>query len=165
MQIQLSLPHGWPVVKLDRQQLVLVPGTSPNATDLFLASGWLVPLPDNEQSWYEQALRVDMAPSVKLTIVSTTRDKTQSGWPMTVVEARASVNEGLVAEYRMAAFYTFFEYGAVVLVRGKIAERYDTYRDTLIEIMKTGAPSWQAEGEIVALADLYHPLENKPASS
>lgn len=162
MQLRLNRNESWPVIKLHRQELLLAPGSaSVAAAELFLAYGWLAPRPDAEGPWIEQALAVDVSAGFRVVKDSAQRIETESGWPLVLIFAHVERPDGQVVEQRLGAFYSFFEQCAVALVRARNAAVLSAHREAILQMLRSGQPDWQGDDEIVAVSDLYRPLEQK----
>jgi hypothetical protein len=165
MQLRLHRNESWPVIKLHRQELLLAPGSASAATaELFLAYGWLSPRPDAEGPWIDQALGVDLGAGFRVVKQNAKRLETDSGWPLFLVFAQIERPDGQVVEQRLGAFYVFLEQYGVALVRARNAAVLNAHLEAIVRMLRSGQPDWQGDDEIVALSDLYRPLEQKTGS-
>lgn len=148
MQLSIKVPSEWPIVEVGDQRVAKV------GSDVVLAWGWLVPLPDDRNAWMTRALRVDVGTDATIQVSANEARRTRTGWPFTLLEAEVHV-AGAAAEYRVGAFYELFEYGAVALARAKSRAAVDAVRERIIAALETAAPAWQADGLVVCVHDLF----------
>jgi hypothetical protein len=110
--------------------------------DLVLRWGPLFDLPDDQQRWYEDTLRLDLAPDARIDVVADVVDRTQTGWPIRIITTSTT------GRWRAHAFFAFLEHAGVVVV-----DAVD--RDSLaaaLPILRSASPRWDG---VVALADLW----------
>lgn len=155
MQLALTIPTEWPVRVIDHQRVALIAGVEPTWS-VVLAYGTLVPFPDDANAWVQRAMHVDVLPPATVKPGASETRKTKSGWQYRTLDADV-ILDGSVAEHRLAAFYRFVEYGAVVMVRARDRAVFDAQRERIFEVLATGSPDWQADGLVVCLHDLYDP--------
>lgn len=125
--------------------------------DITISVGPITVRPDEPKHWFAQ-LRTQLPPGGTLQLGRTLDMKTADGWPFRLVEGKVLV-DGAVVELRLGAFYSFFEHGAVVIVRAPDLARFEANGQTIVEILERGRPDWT--GTPVCLAALWD-VESAP---
>lgn len=97
-------------------------------------------LPDDQRAWVMDTIRGD-----GVELVSDTVDRTRTGWPLRIVVVRA------LGDWRVHAFYAFFEHAAVASWITGITGEAEVAQ--CIELARTGRPCW-TDG-VAALVELW----------
>jgi tetratricopeptide (TPR) repeat protein len=124
------------------------------APDTRIMWGPLILLPDEQRAWIDAAIRRDIPDGAEVQIVSENVGETTTGWPVRMVEvtvhpaARAPANE-----WRLVAFYAFFEHAAIAWSRASDEARYRAHRDTIRAVLLGATPDWS--GEPACLTELW----------
>ncbi len=151
MYLALPIPSEWPIKHMAGQRVAIVPGAE--KPDLLLHWGPLVLLPDEQKAWIHRTMRFE-AGKARLQVSGDSMEKTATGWPLRFVEATVlAAEDGAVLEWRLGAFYAFFEHGATALVRATNRDRYEEFAEQLKGILRRATPDWS--GEIAALSQLW----------
>jgi hypothetical protein len=109
------------------------------------------PLPDDLDAWITAVLDRDLPISATIARGPAADRATELGWPMRLVDARVARGADAL-EIRVAAFYRFFEYGAVALGRAA-APVARAQAEAALAILATAEPDWS--DEIVAVHQLW----------
>lgn len=134
MRLALTTPPQWPLRMHGEQHVAIVDN------EVVIAWGALVPRRDDGAAWVARALSVD-GHSATLRLGDNLSRATMTGWPVRLVSATVASTDGFL-EHRLGAFYSFLEYGAVVLVRARSQTALDAIRPQLDAVLITGAPAW-----------------------
>src|SRR5262245_50789490 len=135
IRLALTLPPGWVVAEHDGYRVASAPD---GAADLLY--GGLVARPDADEAWWREAPGPEGPAGAEVVIDEVERTANATGFGLTLVRGRAA------GAARLAAFYDFMEYGAVVVVRG--ASSADVRA-----ALASGRPMFS--DEIVALEDCF----------
>jgi tetratricopeptide (TPR) repeat protein len=153
MELSLEIPREWTVKEAAGRRVAVVPGHQ-GRPDLFLQWSPLILLPDDQRRWVETTLGSEVPAGARLVAGQDRMARTATGWPLRLVEATVVPLEGgEPLEWRLAAFYAFFEHGATALVRATRKERFAGELAALRQILVAGGPDFS--GEPAALAPLW----------
>lgn len=95
-----------------------------------LEVGSMVPTPFELQNWHREVVGADAAAKHQ-------SEHTRSGWPIAIYPG----------DSRVVAFFSFFEYSAIVSFAGPLS-------DQLLDTLQTAEPDWRDGGQITCLAEL-----------
>jgi tetratricopeptide (TPR) repeat protein len=129
----------------------------------------LVVTPDDVDAWTQASLQAGVPAAARVHVLRTSEHRTETGWPLRVVESEVRAAGDRVVEVRAHAFYAFLDHGAVAVARAASAAAYERGREALLAALRRGAPDFA--GPIAALAQLHDlpetaaelaPLEDPP---
>ncbi len=155
MRLQIEIPATWSRSP-DRhtgEEVASIPGNG-LTPDGRIMWGPLILLPDEQRAWIDAAIRRDIPEGAEVQIVSEIVGETTTGWPVRMVEVtvhpavRAPANE-----WRIVAFYAFFEHAAIAWSRASDEARYRAQRETIRAVLLGATPDWS--GEPACLTELW----------
>jgi tetratricopeptide (TPR) repeat protein len=160
MHLDLPFEPPWLVKAAPNDQLVaILPGGKLPVA--IVTYGPIIIRPDEPKRWRDQVVRSDLPADAKVELGRTIERETQSGWPMTLVEATATTPDGTIVECRLCALYTFMEHGSVAIVRTGDRASMATHGNAILDVLERGRPDWR--GEPACLAEVWDlEVERKP---
>jgi len=153
MRLLLELPASWARRTDGDEQVATVPGSS-TEPPLVLTSSKLIWLPDEQRSWVDRTLRQATPAGARIEVTSNVTGETTDGWPVRLVEAIVRpADNAAPLEWRMVAFYAFFEHAATAMVRATSEAGFREQHDQLRGVLLGGSPDWS--GAPVSLHELW----------
>jgi len=112
-------------------------------------------VPDRSDAWVRMTLARDITPPVQLRIDRAEELICRDGWRGNVVIGVVHSAEQIL-EYRCGVYLRLFDdLGTSVLVRAGAAGDLDAAMRELLPQVVAGSPDWRADGEVVALSQLF----------
>lgn len=96
--------------------------------------------------------------SQRLHILSDRRGPSEVGWPLRIVHATVVSGAGWSGgetEHRLVASYRFFEHKGDALLKVGNKHLFDTHRDELLALLRSGWPMWSVPAGVAVLSELW----------
>jgi hypothetical protein len=151
MRVVLTPPAGW---RLETETRMVSADPRSPAT---ITIGAIRALPDDLQAWVTEAMGADLPAGAETRILGMVKHETGKGWPWRLVDAVVVAGDKPI-ERRLGAFYRFFEYGAVALVRSPGPDIDDRLAQAAVHSLATAEPDWSSR--VVAPHQLWEGVEH-----
>src|SRR5262245_50801283 len=143
MHLHLPFESPWVVKQAaNNQYAAILPGPANAPPDVIVTYGPITIKPDEPRRWLE-TVQADIPRDTKIQWGRTIDHKTQSDWPMRLVEAQVVTLKGETVEARLCVFYTFMEHGAVAIVRAASAQQLEQHGKSVLATLEHGRPDWR----------------------
>lgn len=121
--------------------------------DVSLQLGPLRTVAGDPAELLRELLAFEIEAGGKVVLLEDETGESAVGWPLRLCHA-AVMLKNVTIEHRLCAFYRFFEYGAVAILRVRGELFFSLQKDALRELLRTGRPDW-ASGAITGLHELF----------
>lgn len=160
MRLLIVLPTNWEVSRSDRRLVAVAPSTVQGGVRIEVEP--IVWRPDDPAVWRDECI-ARHAPSDGRAAINDRAELTSAvGWPLNVFDIEIT-RAGAVIERQLHVFYFILEYACHVVAHVTSPDAYGALRDELLKVLASGRPLWDADGEIVALQQLWHDVEMPPS--
>lgn len=156
MTLDVVVPRSWAIrVEKTGRRVATAPDTARGGISIIVAP--IHPRPDNFLSLRDEGI-LRQAPSGATSAIVERADLLSAvGWPINVFDVE-SRRDGVVVERQLHIVYFLLEYIGWAYARVTRPEVYADLRGELLEVLSTGQPRWNADGEIVSVSQMWNGL-------
>jgi hypothetical protein len=153
MRLVVPFPPEWPVESRDDRVRAVVPGHTGDP-DVIVVVSPVRPLPAVAGGDFIAAeVGIEIPAGGSLRPEGSREDRSERGWPVTIVRAAVIGADGEIEEQRIAAVYRLLDQFATVVVIGKSAERWNQLARSLGDVVLAADLDWS--GPPACLAEVF----------
>jgi hypothetical protein len=161
MHLGIVLPTNWDVSRTSGGHTrALAPNTVRGNVMIEIMP--IIERPENVSAWRDEVIARAIPNGCESRVADRAEMISAVGWPLNVFDVEI-LRDGAVIECQLHVFYFVLEYAAQVIARVGVPEAYPELRGELLRVTASGAPLWSADGEVVAMSQLWQDVETRPA--